>query len=78
MNIFDNFLVKIQNLILANIKELNLNNLNKFKGVVVESPPENFNFDLSSNVALILGKINKINPIELSKKIKLILINNLP
>ena len=78
MNIFDNFLVKIQNLILANIKELNLNNLNEFKGVVVESPPENFNFDLSSNVALILGKINKINPIELSEKIKLILINNLP
>ena len=77
MNIFDNFLVKIQNLILANIKELNLNNLNKFKGVVVESPPENFNFDLSSNVALILGKINKINPIELSEKNKLILINNL-
>ena len=78
MNIFEIFSAKIQNLILANIKELNLNNLNEFKGIVVETPPEEFNFDLSSNVGLILGKINKINPIQLSEKIKLLLINSLP
>jgi len=45
MNIFEIFSAKIQNLILANIKELNLNNLNEFKGIVVETPPEEFNFD---------------------------------
>ena len=78
MNIFEIFSAKIQNLILANIKELNLVNLNEFKGIVVETPPEEFNFDLSSNVGLILGKINKINPIQLSEKIKLLLINSLP
>ena len=45
-------------------------NLNYFKGITVESPPSEFNFDLSCNIALVLGQINKINPKNLAEEIK--------
>ena len=77
MNIFEEYIKKITDLILKNKKILNLENLNNFKGVVVESPPAEFNFDLSCNAGLLLGKINKINPIELSKKIKDLILKEL-
>ena len=77
MNIFEKYLNKINNLIFKNKKFLELSNLNEFQGVTVETPPPDFNFDLSSNVSLVLGKINKINPIELSLKIKKLILNNL-
>ena len=64
MNIFEEYLDLIKKLILKNQKNLKLKNLNEFKGVVVEIPPTNFDCDLSSNVCLILGKINKIDPKE--------------
>ena len=77
MNIFEEYLNKITILILKNQKFLELGNLNNFKGVIVETPPSEFNFDLSCNVSLVLGKINKINPKELADKVKKLLINNL-
>ena len=77
MNIFEEYIKKITDLISKNKQSLNLDNLNNFKGVVVESPPAEFNFDLSCNVGLLLGKINKINPIELSNRIKDLLIKEL-
>ena len=77
MNIFEEYLNKITVLILKNQKFLELNNLNKFNGVTVETPPTEFNHDLSCNVCLILGKINKINPKELANKIKVIILKNL-
>ena len=63
MNIFEEYLNKITALILKNQNSLELGNLNNFKGVTVESPPSEFNCDLSCNVSLVLGKINKKNPI---------------
>ncbi|RPH01553.1 MAG: arginine--tRNA ligase [Candidatus Pelagibacter sp. TMED153] len=70
MNIFEEYLNKITNLILKNQKFLKLNTINNFKGIAVEIPPPNFNFDLSCNAGLVLGKINKINPKDLADKIK--------
>ena len=69
MNIFEEYKNKITALILKNQKFIKLYNLNNFKGIVVESPPVEFNFDLSCNAGLVLGKINKINPKELANKI---------
>ena len=69
MNIFEEYLDLIKKLILKNQKNLNLKNLNEFRGAVVEIPPSNFDCDLSSNVCLILGKINKIDPKSLAKQI---------
>ncbi len=77
MNIFGEYLSKITNLIDTNKKSLKLSHLNNFKGVVVENPPINFDFDLSCNVGLILGKINKINPQDLASKIKDLILKNL-
>ena len=70
MNIFEEYIKKITTIIDKNKKILKLDNLNNFKGIVVESPPVDFNFDLSCNAGLVLGKINKINPKEVAKKIK--------
>ena len=62
MNIFEEYLKKIIDLIHKNQTFLKITNLNNFKGINVESPPVEFNFDLSCNVCLVLGKINNINP----------------
>ena len=70
MNIFDNHLKEIQNLILSNKEVLRLKNIDNLKNVNLEIPPQQFNFDLSCNIALVLGKSNEINPKELAKKIK--------
>ena len=77
MNIFEEYINKITALILKNQKLLKLDNLNNFKGIVVESPPVEFNFDLSCNAGLVLGKINKINPKELADKIKDLILKDL-
>jgi len=77
MNIFEENLNKINALILKNQKILALKSLNNFKGIAIETPPPDFNFDLSCNASLVLGKINKINPKELAAKIKELIIKNL-
>ncbi len=77
MNIFEEYINKITALILKNQKLLKLDHLNNFKGIVVESPPVEFNFDLSCNAGLVLGKINKINPKELANKIKDLILKDL-
>ena len=77
MNIFEKYLNKINHLVLENQKYLELSNLNEFKGIAVETPPPDFNFDLSCNISLVLGKINKTNPLKLASKIKELILNNL-
>ena len=68
MNIFDHHLKEIQNLILINKEKLKLENIENLKNVNLEIPPEQFNFDLSCNIAMVLGKSNKLNPKRSSKK----------
>jgi len=70
MNIFDNHLKEIQNLILMNKKKLKLENIDNLRNVNLEIPPEQFNFDLSCNIAMVLGKSNNLNPKDLAKKIR--------
>ena len=69
MNIFDYHLKEIHNLILANKKKLKLENIDNLKNINLEIPPQ-FNFDLSCNIAMVLGKSNKLNPKVLAKNIK--------
>ena len=70
MNIFEEFLKKVNHTIRKNSKSLGLIELNNFNNVTIEIPPIEFNFDLSCNVSLVLSKLNKINSKELSEKIK--------
>ena len=77
MNIFEEYTNKISNLIVKNSKFLELSNLNKLNAITIETPPSKFNFDLSCNVSLILGKENNINPIDLAKKIEVLVYKEL-
>jgi len=70
MNIFEEYIKKITQLIEKNKNLLQLNELKNFQGVTVELPPTYFNFDLSCNIALILGKRNGVNPKDLAEKMK--------
>ena len=70
MNIFENYLSKINKIILDNKKTLKISILDNLDKVSLEVPPEHFNYDLSSNVSLVLGKSNKLNPINLANDIK--------
>ena len=77
MNIFDNHLKEIKNLILVNKKLLKLENTDILKNANLEVPPEQFNFDLSCNIALVLGKSNNLNPKDLANNIRKILLNKI-
>ena len=77
MNIFEYYLLKINEIILDNKSNLNLAHLEDLKNVNLEVPPEHINFDLSSNICLVLSKANKINPNQLANKIKTLLLKNI-
>ncbi len=78
MNIFTLYLKKIINLTKKNQIELKIEDFNNFKGVTVENPPKDYDFDLSCNIGLILAKNNKLNVKETSNKIKNLILKNLP
>ena len=61
MNIFENYLSQINKIILDNKKILKLSSLENLDNVNLEVPPDHFNYDLSSNISLVLAKINKLN-----------------
>ena len=77
MNIFELYQKKIITLISKNSRLLKLNKFNDFKGVTVEIPPLDFNYDLSCNICLILGKTNKVDPKQLALKFKELLKNDI-
>ncbi len=77
MNIFDNYLQKINNLILKNKGILKLKSLENLDNINLEVPPEHFNFDLSTNISLVLSKANKLNPNILANNIKNLLLKNI-
>ena len=77
MNILETYLKKIQNLIIENYKTLNIASDINTKGIIIETPPLEFNFDLSTNVALVLAKKTNQSPIKLAESIKQIIEKNL-
>ena len=77
MNLFKIYLNKIKKQILKHKNTLNLKSEKDLENVVVESPPVNFDFDLSSNIAMVLAKIVKDNPKNIAEKIKNILLKEI-
>ena len=77
MNIFENYLSKIIKIIESNKDFLGLKDLENLKNINLEVPPEHFDFDLSTNISLVLAKKNKINPKDLAKKIKNLLLTKI-
>ena len=77
MNIFENYLLEITKIIKDNKDLLNLKNLDNLKNINLEVPPDRFNFDLSTNVSLVLSKTNNINPNDLANNIKNLLLKKI-
>jgi len=66
MNIFDLYLDKIIILIKKLNKESFLELPESLNGINVDIPPSNFDCDISTNVAMVLSKINKKSPIDIA------------
>ena len=77
MNLFDLYANKIKKKIIKNKSIFNLKNQNEIKNIVVETPPDKFNFDLSSNAAMILAKNLNKNPRVIAEKLKEILLKEI-
>ena len=77
MNLFTNYLTEIKKKVLKHKGIIGSISEKTLRNIIIEKPPENFDFDLSSNIALVLGKINKKNPHEIAEKIKDILSNEI-
>ncbi len=77
MNIFEDYLEKSIEIISSNTSDLNINHNLKFDGAIFEIPPEKFDFDLSSNISLILAKRSGQDSRNLANKIKDLFLNNL-
>ena len=70
MNIFEHYLSEIRNLVSSHKENLNLETLDKLHSINLEVPPEQFNFDLSCNISLVLAKSNNLNPKNLATQLK--------
>ncbi len=66
MNIFDQYLDKIKKILLDLSKKGNLILPDKLDGITAEIPPPKFDSDISTNVAMVLSKVNKKSPIDLA------------
>ena len=66
MNIFDKYLDKINKILLDLSKNGNLILPDKLDAITVEIPPSKFKSDISTNVAMVLSKINKKSPTDLA------------
>jgi len=73
MNIFELYLDKIKLIIIDLNKHDTLLIPETFNGINVEIPPSKFDCDISSNVAMVLAKLNKKSPLELAEQISVII-----
>ena len=69
MNIFEQYLDKIRNILLDLSKNGDLVLPEKLNGITAEIPPSKFNCDISTNVAMVLSKVNNKSPIDLAKSL---------
>ena len=69
MNIFELYLDKIKSIIVDLNKNNKLEIPENFNGINAEIPPPKFDCDISTNVAMVLSKINKTSPLELAEKL---------
>ena len=66
MNIFEKYIEKINEVLIDLSKNGNLILPDKLEGITAEIPPEKFDCDISTNVAMFLAKINNKSPIDLA------------
>ena len=66
MNIFDEYLIKVKDILLKLSKKGDLILPDTLNGITTEVPPVKFKSDISTNVAMVLSKLNKKSPIDLA------------
>ena len=78
MNIFELYLDKIKSIIVDLSKEGKIIIPETFNGINSEIPPTKFDCDISTNVAMVLSKLNKKSPIDLAEIISPVIKENDP
>ena len=78
MNIFEIYLEKIKNLIIKLNDEKLIILPESLNGINVDIPPPNFDCDISTNVSMVLSKINKKSPIDLANQLIVLIKNDDP
>ena len=78
MNIFELYLDKIKSIIIDLSKEGKIIIPETFNGINSEIPPTKFDCDISTNVAMVLSKLNKKSPIDLAEIISPVIKENDP
>ena len=78
MNIFELYLDKIKSIIVDLSKEGKIIIPETFNGINSEIPPTKFDCDISTNVAMVLSKLNKKSPIDLAEIISPVIRENDP
>ena len=69
MNIFETYLEKILKIIKSAKKDDLIKLPENLSGINVDIPPSKFNYDISTNVAMILAKSNNKSPLEIAEVI---------
>ena len=69
MNIFDHYLEKIKSIIIDLGDKKKIIVPETFDSINAEIPPPKFDCDISTNVAMVLSKINKTSPLELAERL---------
>jgi len=69
MNIFEIYLDKILTITIEQNKKGFFKLPEKLDSINVDIPPYQFDYDISTNVSMVLAKINETNPIDLANKI---------
>ncbi|WP_435167700.1 arginine--tRNA ligase [Candidatus Pelagibacter bacterium nBUS_28] len=69
MNIFESYLDKIKLILIDLSKQGELLIPETFNGINAEIPPAQFDCDISTNVAMVLSKLNKRSPIDIAEQI---------
>ena len=78
MNIFELYLDKIKSIITDLSKDGKIIIPETFNGINSEIPPTKFDCDISTNVAMVLSKLNKKSPIDLAEIISPVIKENDP
>ena len=76
MNIFELYLDKIKTIIIDLSKKGELNIPESFNGINAEIAPAKFDCDISTNVAMVLSKLNNKSPLDLAEQISPIIKEN--
>ena len=69
MNIFDIYLDKIKKIVISQEKNGILKIPENLDVINVDIPPKQFDCDISTNVAMVLSKINQKSPIDLANQL---------